>query len=288
MTPNVQTDENYSVVLNRPAGKTFSMTFDHDIWTPPAVRQRLEHMQQPEDMADFFRRATGLEPDEPQIRLLNTHSSRGIVNCFRQWGKSTVMAAKAVHRAQTVPNSSILVAAGAFRQACQFMYRAKGMVRSLGIKLADGGNTLCSIQLANGSRILALPGTEETVRSFTANMIFIDEAAVVRDAMYHALLPMLATTNGDLWMMSTPRWKRGFFWDTWAYGSTDEWMKITVPVTDCPRINPNFVESYRRAAGETAYRREFLCEFSQSGAGVFDRNLVEGAFDDFVETFWFN
>jgi hypothetical protein len=38
----------------------------------------------------------------------------------------------------------------------------------------------------------------------------IDEAARMEDAMYKALRPMLAVGDGDLWLMNTPRSKRGF------------------------------------------------------------------------------
>ena len=37
-------------------------------------------------------------------------AKRGILNCTRQWGKSTMAAAKAVHRAYTRPGSLVLVA----------------------------------------------------------------------------------------------------------------------------------------------------------------------------------
>ena len=43
-------------------------------------------------------------------------------------------------------------------------------------------------------------------------MLLIDEAARVPDAMYKALRPMLAVGDGDLWLMSTPYGKRGFFY----------------------------------------------------------------------------
>jgi hypothetical protein len=45
----------------------------------------------------LFARLAGFEPDEPQIRVLRSVAQRGILNCTRQWGKSTVTAAKALH-----------------------------------------------------------------------------------------------------------------------------------------------------------------------------------------------
>ena len=41
----------------------------------------------------------GFQPDAAQARVLMARSRRVVMNCTRQWGKSTVTAAKAVHQA---------------------------------------------------------------------------------------------------------------------------------------------------------------------------------------------
>jgi hypothetical protein len=42
----------------------------------------------------------------------------------------------------------------------------------------------------------------------------------VDDAIYKALRPSLAVGGGDLWLMSTPRGKQGFFWENWEFGGS--------------------------------------------------------------------
>ena len=49
----------------------------------------------------FARDRLGFAADEKQAAVLDSTAKRGILNCTRQWGKSTVLAAKAVHRAWT-------------------------------------------------------------------------------------------------------------------------------------------------------------------------------------------
>ena len=49
--------------------------------------------------SEFAREKLGFEPDEKQRMVLDSTAKTGILNCSRQWGKSTVMAVKAVHRA---------------------------------------------------------------------------------------------------------------------------------------------------------------------------------------------
>ncbi len=55
------------------------------------------------------------------------------------------------------------------------------------------------IELANGSRILCLPGEEATIRGFSPNLLVIDEASRVPDDLYRAVRPMLAVSQGRLW-----------------------------------------------------------------------------------------
>src|SRR5207302_443880 len=59
--------------------------------------------------AAWVRQKLGFEPDAMQERVLATHKKRGLLNCTRQWGKSTLTAAKAVHQAYTERESLTLV-----------------------------------------------------------------------------------------------------------------------------------------------------------------------------------
>ena len=53
------------------------------------------------------------------------------------------------------------------------------------------------MELANGSRIISLPGSEKTVRGYSAvSLVIMDEAARVPDELLQAVRPMLATTSG--------------------------------------------------------------------------------------------
>src|SRR5881397_2150092 len=76
------------------------------------------------DPVTFARQMPGFIPDEKQELVLRG-GRRGIVNCTRQWGKSSVMAAKAVHRAYTVAGSLILVLSPCLRQSGEFVRKAE-------------------------------------------------------------------------------------------------------------------------------------------------------------------
>jgi hypothetical protein len=232
------------------------------------------------EIGEFVRKRLGIEPDEKQMEVLRSGAKRGILNCSRQWGKSTIAAAKAVHRAYTEPGKLVLVASPSGRQSAEFVRKAAGMMGRLGIRRKGDGDNACSLTFPNGSRIVGLPGGEATARGFSAvSMLLIDEAARVDDHLYKALRPMLAVGDGDLWLMSTPWGKRGFFYECWEYGG-EKWHRVSVPATECKRIGKAFLEEERAEMGAMWFEQEYLCGFVDAGGGVFDRELVEGALDE--------
>jgi hypothetical protein len=236
-----------------------------------------------DDVVDFARRRLGLVADEKQCAVLRSRTKRGILNCTRQWGKTTVSVAKVIHRVFTMPKTLVVVASPGGRQSGEWIRKAEEMLARLEIpKRGDGYNKI-SLLLPNGSRIVGLPEAEAKIRGFSApSMVVIDEAARVSDEMYRALRPMLAVGRGDLWMMSTPWGKQGFFHETWEHGG-EEWLRVRVPATECERIPKEFLEEQRSAMGMDSFRQEHMCEFVGSGMGAFDRDLIDAALDDDVE-----
>lgn len=224
----------------------------------------------------------GFVPDAQQAAVLSSPNSRLLLACSRQWGKSTVAAVKAVERAYSVPRSLVLVASPSTRQSAEFLRKAEAFVQKIGVPIRGDGDNTVSVALPNGSRIVGIPGVEATVRGFSAvSLMIIDEAARVEDAVYKSLRPMLAVSGGDLWLLSTPYGKRGFFHDEWERGG-DTWTRVAVPATECPRIGREFLEEEREALGAAWFAQEYLCEFVDCGATMFDRDVVERALRDDV------
>ncbi len=231
------------------------------------------------DAVAFARERLGFEADEKQALVL-LGGRRGIVNCARQWGKSTVAAAKAVHRAYTMAGSLVLLLSPSGRQSGEFLRKAGEFVRRLGIKVRGDGDNDLSILLPNGSRIVGLPGNEKTGRGFSAvSLMLIDEAARVSDEFYGAMRPCLAAVDGDLWLMSTPNGNRGFFWDEWAHGG-EAWERVQVAGPDCPRISARMLEE-ERERGDTLFRQEYMCEFVEREGAVFSQESIEAMRQDF-------
>jgi hypothetical protein len=239
-------------------------------------------------VVEFARSRLGFWPDQRQEELLQSAGGSGsaalgarrIVNCTRQWGKSTVAAVMAVHRAYFRAKSLVVVACPTEKQSAELVWKARDFMTKLGLRQRRDGSNRISLRFPNGSRIVGVPGREATLRGFSAvSLLIIDEASRVDDAVYKALRPMLAVGNGDLWLLSTPFGKRGFFYENWAGGSED-WVRTAAPATECSRIAGAFLEQERRQLGDLWFRQEYLCEFIDDGRQMFGRDMVMAALDD--------
>jgi hypothetical protein len=227
----------------------------------------------------FAEKRLGLTPDAKQAELLRGNLKRVLLNCSRQWGKSTITAALAVHRAVYEEDSLTVVLSPTLRQSGEFLRKAAAFMRKLGMRVRGDGDNAVSLLLPNQSRIVGLPGTEATVRGFSkVSLMVIDEASRVPDDLFNAVRPMLAVGDGDMLVMSTPFGQRGFFWEQWTQNAR-MWERISVPATECPRISARFLEDERTMMGDRWFRQEYLCEFVDVNDSLFDRELLESAID---------
>ena len=206
-------------------------------------------------------RSRGLVPDPWQQQILLGTDRQILLNCSRQSGKSTTVAALALHTALCRPGSLILLLSPSLRQSLELFRKVIECYAAIGRPIDTLAFNQTRLELATHSRIVCLPGKEETVRSFSGvDLLVIDEAARVPEDLYRAVRPMLAVSRGRLICLSTPFGKRGFFHEEWEHGGAG-WQRIRITWKDCPRIRPDFIEMERRSMGESWVRQEYECSF---------------------------
>ncbi len=232
-----------------------------------------------------FARAAGLEPDPWQERVLGSTSKRILLNCSRQSGKTTIVAALVLHRALYMPRSFCLVFSPSLDQSVEFFKRVANLCRELGLENVDPeAMRKTGMDLKNGSRIEARPGNEKTSRGRTADLLVVDEAARIDDDLYHGIRPSLAVTGGSLVMLSTPYGQRGVFYEEWA--GAGDWERYEVTAEDCPRISAEFLAEEERRLPPRVFRREYECSFEETEDAVFTSEVIEAAFSDEIEPLW--
>src|SRR3984957_3980669 len=180
-------------------------------------------------------REQGMPPDPWQRDLLLRDDPAVLLNCSRQAGKSTTVATLAVHQLIAEPQSLVLLVAPSERQSRELYRKALAAYRAIGSPIRKVRSTQTEFELANGSRLVALPGREETIRSYSGvRLLILDEASRVPDDLYRSVRPMLAVSRGRLLALSTPFGQRGWLYDEWTGGGP--WQRVHVPWRMCPRI----------------------------------------------------
>lgn len=220
-------------------------------------------------------RAGGLTPDPWQAALLRSRARQMLLLCSRQAGKSRASAWLAVDEALHRSPALVLLLAPALRQSQELFRKVKETLRSLGGAAAPiVQESALGLELANGSRILSLPGTEATVRGYSnVALLVVDEAARVADPFYQAIRPMLAVSGGRIILLSTPFGKRGFFHHEYTAGGPD-WQRVTVTAHVVPRIDPAWLRAERDRIGDWWFRQEYLCEFVETEDQVFGYDMI--------------
>jgi hypothetical protein len=224
----------------------------------------------------------GFSPDPWQQSLLRSTAKRQLLLCCRQSGKSTTTAALALHEALYAPPALVLLLSPSLRQSQELFRKVLATYKAIDNALPATLESALRLELANGSRIISLPGKEETVRGFSGvSLIVVDEASRVSNELYFSVRPMLAVSGGRLVCLSTPFGKRGFFFEEWENGNG--WERIRITAHDCPRIPKSFLEEEKQALGPYWFRQEYLCEFMETVDQVFSYELVTSALSDDVE-----
>jgi hypothetical protein len=223
--------------------------------------------------------ALGFKPDETQRQILDSNYKRIIINCHRQWGKSSLSSVICTHQALFFERSLCLITAPALRQALEDFRKVLDFMDSLDQAPALVEDTKLSLQLTNKSRILCLPGGSDgrTIRGFSNPSVIVeDESAQCSDKLHEAIVPFMAS-NPDckLILCSTPWGQKGHFYKIWQEGG-QEWLKVRVIAEDNPRIGPAFLEEQRNGPnGPLYYQQEFCGEFLADEFTVFTEEMLK-------------
>ena len=212
-----------------------------------------------------------------QKQVLDANTKRLILCCNRQWGKSTIIALKALHYALENPKSAIVVISKTEKQGGELITRIRNFASLMPIPDKRVPGYDYSLQLPNESKIYAIAHSTDSAPSRTANIVIYDEAARVSDEMFSATLPFIATTNGHVWILSTPNGEVGFFYNFW-HDRDPQWTKIFSTVDDCPTIQKDFLDLHRRA-NPRLFEQEFYCKFKPAPGALVSRDFIRRAYD---------
>ena len=235
------------------------------------------------DPVAWARERLGWTPDETQAAVLQSESQDVVLNCTRQWGKTTTIALRALHEAHFL-ESLVIVMAPSARQSAELLGKVEDFAGRVGMKVRGDGRNEYSAVFGRG-RIVALPALEKNIRGFgNAGLCIYDEAARIPDWVFHASGAFTAIGGGRRMYASTPFGKRGEFYKLWTEGIDVE--RFSIRAADCPRISAEFLQRERRKLGDLWFRQEYCCEFVEITEQLFAGDRVDSAMDEEVKPLW--
>src|SRR6266700_633260 len=210
----------------------------------------------------------GLFLDDWQKQLVSSTHPKILANASRQVGKSTSSAVLSLWTALHADNQLVLIVAPSLRQSAENMRNVIGLWTAIGRPIRAVYESVLSLHLANGSRVIALPGTEQTIRGYAGvDLLVFEEMSRIPDPLYLACLPFLAISKGRQVQISSPFGDRGAFFV--SYQHREEFDYYEVPAEACSRIDPDWLAEQRETMGEWYYQSEFCCKCMSSHDACF-------------------
>jgi hypothetical protein len=230
------------------------------------------------DPALWVREVLGVEPAPWQETFLRAPQGASILALTaRQVGKTTTAAWGITHSMLFTSGSLSVIACPAQRQSGEAVRRVRETLIKAGAELEI--NNVYGLELENGSRVLALPGSDESIRGLTVDgWIVADEAARLPNDLIAALRPMRARRPQARFAMLSTAWNRTDpFWTAWA-SDEQSWIRLKATAdADTTLFSADFLEQERRAHGEDVFKREYLGVPMGGQASPFSWDLYERA-----------
>lgn len=231
-----------------------------------------------------------MELDDWQKDVLETKGHM-LLCSGRQVGKSTIVSIKAGKAACTNKDFSVLIISATERQAEELFNKTLFYIQDNFKHLIKRGKdkpTKHVIKLTNGSIIRCLPTglSGMGIRGFTINLLIADEAAFINEEVWAAVTPMLLTTGGDVWLLSTPHGRAGYFYERYQDPSFKVFHVNSEEVITNRKITPTWtpalkekilehLDREKKTMSERQYAQEYLGQFVDDLRQFFTDDLIK-------------
>ena len=179
------------------------------------------------DPVQWVRGALEVEPEAWQTDFLRAPLGASIIALTaRQVGKTTTASWAIAHHMLFTPGGLSVIACPALRQSAEAVRQVRDILIKVGAALST--NNVYALELKNGSRVLALPGSDDSIRGLTVDgWIVADEAARLSPNLIAALGPMRARRpHARLAMLSTAWSRTDPFWTVWEDQEDPAWIRL--------------------------------------------------------------
>ena len=216
----------------------------------------------------------GLQPFKPypfqELMIDRFHNHRfNVCKLPRQSGKSTIVVSYLLHYAIFNDNVNIAILANKASTAKDLLDRLQTAYENLPKWLQQGVMTWnkASLELENGSKIIAASTSASAVRGGSYNIIFLDEFAFIpnhiADQFFSSVYPTISSgKNTKVIIVSTPHGMNHFYkiWHD-AERKKNEYIPTEVHWSEVPGRDEKWKEQTIANTSEQQFKVEFECEF---------------------------
>ena len=205
-----------------------------------------------------------------ELMLDRFHNNRfNICKLPRQSGKSSIVVSYLLHYAIFNDNVNIAILANKASTAKDLLDRLQTAYENLPRWLQQGVLTWnkASLELENGSKIIAASTSASAVRGGSYNIIFLDEFAFVAnhiaDQFFSSVYPTISSgKNTKVIIVSTPHGMNHFYklWHD-AERQKNEYIPTEVHWSDVPGRDEKWKRQTIANTSEQQFKVEFECEF---------------------------
>ena len=214
---------------------------------------------------------TQFHPYHFQEKLINNfHENRfNICKMPRQTGKSTTVVSYLLHYAVFNDSVNIGILANKAATARELLGRLQTAYENLPKWMQQGiiAWNKGSLELENGSKILAASTSASAVRGMSFNILFLDEFAFVpnhvADSFFASVYPTITSgKNTKVIIVSTPHGMNHFYrmWHD-AEKKKNEYVPTDVHWSEVPGRDSKWKETTIANTSEQQFKVEFECEF---------------------------
>jgi len=189
------------------------------------------------------------------------------------------------------PNSTILLISFSMRQSLELFRKVKDHInkwKGIRVKFEDEvysftatiSETKTHVEFQNGSRIVSLPNNPDAIRGYRADHVYVDEAAMFKNdfEVKAAVIPCIAGKEGRLSLISTPKGKRGWFYEAWT---SNVFQKHRVHYSQAPHITREDLEGMKASLSPLEWAQEMEMEFLDEVNALFPYEVVLACCEDY-------
>ncbi len=240
------------------------------------------------DVGTFAAQVLGRPLWPHQLDLARSTARYRVVCAGRQVGKSTLLAALALHAVATRRNVTVLlVSAGeeaSKRLLAECAHLAQGHLA--GSVLDESRSTLA---FSNGSTIRSVPASERQIRGWPVDLLIVDEAGFVGTDIWRSAEPAIIARPGSRVVLASSPWGTPDHWfrSLWQRGTDapdDQVAAWHWPSSVSPLVDTALLAQIEQREPADYFHREFLAEWTDAAGAYFTEAEIMAGVADYAMT----